>query len=550
MRASARQVVWAIHAGTRARASSFHSLAAAHRHQAVDCAAHGAQLCRATQAAAAWRRRAVGCGSRRASVSVTRSPSYAQLAAADVAFFQEILGASGVVTDADDLVKYNKDWMNKYEGQSRLALRPKTTEQVARILQYCNERKLAVVPQGGNTGLVGGSIPLFDEIVLSLGNMDSVVSFDARSGVVVCEAGCILQNLEAFVNQQGFMIPLDLGAKGSCQIGGNVATNAGGLRLLRYGSLKGSVLGVEAVLADGTVLDCLNTLRKDNTGVDIKQLMIGSEGTLGVITKVAIATPRLPSSRQVVVVACTSFEAVVETVGHAQAALSEIVSACEFFDAECLDLVLSEQMEGCRAPLAAPHPFYVLIETSGSSEEHDSAKLMGFLEHGLSLGTLVDGVVAQDGAQFRDLWKLRESIPLALVKRGRVFKYDLSVPMADMYALCEETRARLQGGGFADAEVFGYGHLGDGNLHLNVTCPADLGCRGEGVLALLEPFVYEWTALRRGSVSAEHGIGQFKKQQLPLSKSPPAIALMREIKAMMDPHSILNPYKVLPDDRA
>jgi FAD/FMN-containing dehydrogenase len=269
-----------------------------------------------------------------------RSPAYAHVEERDVMFFRALLGDAGVITDHDDLVPYNTDWMKIYQGQSKLALRPKTTEQVAQIMRYCNERGLAVVPQGGNTGLVGGSVPLFDEIVLSLSGMDKVISFDDRSGVVICEAGCILQNLESFVNEKGFMVPLDLGAKGTCQIGGNVATNAGGLRLVRYGSLKGSVLGLEAVLADGTVLDSLNTLRKDNTGYDVKQLLIGSEGSLAIITKVALATPRKPQSMQVVVLACSSFQRVLDAVSLAQRTLSEIVSAIEFFDQECLSLLV------------------------------------------------------------------------------------------------------------------------------------------------------------------------------------------------------------------
>jgi FAD/FMN-containing dehydrogenase len=289
--------------------------------------------------------------------------------------------------------------MKKYHGQSKLALRPKTTEQVSKILKYCNERCLAVVPQGGNTGLVGGSIAVFDEIVLSLGNMNRVISFDESSGVVVCEAGCVLQHLESFVNERGFIIPLDLGAKGTCQIGGNVATNAGGLRLVRYGSLKGSVLGIEAVLADGTVLDTLNTLRKDNTGYDVKQLLIGSEGSLGVITKVAISTPRKPKSVQVAVVGVESWAKVLATCGLAQRSLTEIISAVEFLDQECLALLLSSKMPGCRDPMPDKHAFYILIETSGSNAEHDMAKLMSFLEEGVATGCVVDGVVAQDGAQ-------------------------------------------------------------------------------------------------------------------------------------------------------
>ena len=347
----------------------------------------------------ARRQRVAHSQTRAASSALVRSSKYARLEDRDVAFFKEVLGPAGVISDHEDLVPYNTDWMKKYHGQSTLALRPKTTEQVSKILKYCNERCLAVVPQGGNTGLVGGSIPVFDEIVLSLGNMNRVISFDESSGVVVCEAGCVLQHLESFVNERGFIIPLDLGAKGTCQIGGNVATNAGGLRLVRYGSLKGSVLGIEAVLADGTVLDTLNTLRKDNTGYDVKQLLIGSEGSLGVITQVAISTPRKPKSVQVAVVGVESWAKVLATCGLAQRSLTEIISAVEFLDQECLALLLSSKMPGCRDPMPDKHAFYILIETSGSNAEHDMAKLMSFLEEGVATGCVVDGVVAQDGAQ-------------------------------------------------------------------------------------------------------------------------------------------------------
>jgi FAD/FMN-containing dehydrogenase len=326
----------------------------------------------------ARRQRVAHSQTRAASSALVRSSKYARLEDRDVAFFKELLGPAGVISDHEDLVPYNTDWMKKYHGQSKLALRPKTTEQVSKILKYCYERCLAVVPQGGNTGLVGGSIAVFDEIVLSLGN---------------------LQHLESFVNERGFIIPLDLGAKGTCQIGGNVATNAGGLRLVRYGSLKGSVLGIEAVLADGTVLDTLNTLRKDNTGYDVKQLLIGSEGSLGVITKVAISTPRKPKSVQVAVVGVESWAKVLATCGLAQRSLTEIISAVEFLDQECLALLLSSKMPGCRDPMPDKHAFYILIETSGSNAEHDMAKLMSFLEEGVATGCVVDGVVAQDGAQ-------------------------------------------------------------------------------------------------------------------------------------------------------
>lgn len=281
---------------------------------------------------------------RQAFATFARSSSFAQLTDAHIAHFRALLGgeassAAAVVTDADALAPMNRDWMNKYHGKSTLALRPSSTEQVAAIMRYCNEQHLAVVPQGGNTGLVGGSVPVHDEIILSLQRMSRIESFDAVSGVLVCEAGCVLEALDTHLSQHGFMMPLDLGAKGSCMIGGNVSTNAGGLRLVRYGSLHGTVLGVEVVLADGRVLDLLTTLRKDNTGYDLKQLFIGAEGTLGVVTRCAILVPRRPQSTQVAYLACASYEKVLETMCSAREKLGEIISAIEFQDRRSLEYV-------------------------------------------------------------------------------------------------------------------------------------------------------------------------------------------------------------------
>jgi len=451
-----------------------------------------------------------------------------------------------VVTDAEDLIPFNKCWMEKYQGAAQVALKPKNTEQVSAILRYCNDKRIAVVPQGGNTGLVGGSVPVHDEIVLSTSLLNEIESFSAQDAVVVCGAGCILQSLDSHLAEKGFMVPLDLGAKGSCQIGGNVATNAGGLRLVRYGSLHGTVLGVEAVLADGTIVDNVSSLRKDNTGYHLHHLLIGSEGTLGVITKVAIATPRRPKSVQVAVLACQSFQDVVEGMQAARAQLSEIISAIEFLDRDCLDLVVAEPMYHLRDPLPDPYRFYLLIETSGSNAEHDQAKLEAFLESSMTEGLVQDGVVAQDGVQGGELWKLREKIPLALQTQGKVFKYDLSMATESMYELVETMRSRLRPR-YPDAKVFGYGHLGDGNLHLNITAPADTD---PAILDEIEPFVYEWTAERKGSVSAEHGIGVMKTGAIHLSKSGEMLALMRKIKEIYDPNAILNPYKMLPPSSA
>ncbi|XP_064341456.1 D-2-hydroxyglutarate dehydrogenase, mitochondrial isoform X2 [Camelus dromedarius] len=421
-------------------------------------------------------------------------------------------------------------------GSSKVLLRPRTSQEVAHILRYCHERNLAVSPQGGNTGMVGGSVPVFDEIILSTTLMNQVMSFHDVSGVLVCQAGCILEELGRYVEERGFLMPLDLGAKGSCHIGGNVATNAGGLRFLRYGSLRGTVLGLEVVLADGTILNCLTSLRKDNTGYDLKQLFIGSEGTLGVITAVSILCPPKPSAVNVAFLGCPGFAEVLQTFSTCRQKLGEILSAFEFMDAECMKLV------ELHLRLASPvreSPFYVLIETSGSGAGHDAEKLSDFLEQVLGSGLVTDGTLATDQRRIKMLWSLRERITEALSRDGYVYKYDLSLPVERLYDLVSDLRARL---GPRAKHVVGYGHLGDGNLHLNVTAEAfDVS-----LLGALEPYVYEWTARQRGSVSAEHGLGFKKRDVLCYSKPPEALQLMQQLKALLDPKGILNPYKTLP----
>ncbi|XP_027658142.2 D-2-hydroxyglutarate dehydrogenase, mitochondrial isoform X1 [Falco rusticolus] len=415
-------------------------------------------------------------------------------------------------------------------------LKPQTTAEVSQVLRYCYERNLAVNPQGGNTGLVGGSVPVFDEIILSTALMNKIISFDKVSGILVCQAGCILEKLNEYLEDQGFIMPLDLGAKGSCHIGGNVATNAGGLRLLRYGSLRGTVLGLEVVLADGSILDCLTSLRKDNTGYDLKQLFIGSEGTLGVITAVSILCPQKPKAVNLAFLGCQSFAKVLETFTTSRAMLGEILSACEFMDEKCMELV--ERHLKLSNPLTGS-PFYVLIETSGSDSTHDADKLNNFLEQAMTSGLVADGTVAMDAKKIKTLWSLRERITEALTHDGYVYKYDISLPVGKLYDLVMDMRARL---GQSAKNVVGYGHLGDGNLHLNITAES----YSHFLLDAIEPYVYEWTARHKGSISAEHGLGFKKKQYIHYSKSNEAIFLMQRFKAMLDPKGILNPYKTLP----
>ena len=479
------------------------------------------------------------------SAGVARSPQYAQLTADDIAHFRSILASpdTAVITDTDELAAVSIDWMKKYRGNAALLLRPASTAEVAAILHYCNERSLAVVPQGGNTGLVGGGVPLFDEIVLSLARLNRIVAMDEVSGIVTVQAGCILEQLSNYLDPLGYIVPLDLGAKGTCHIGGNIATNAGGLRLVRYGSLHGSVLGLEVVTAEGRIVDMQSTLRKDNTGYDLKQLFVGSEGTLGVITTANILTPRKPTSVHVAFLALHSFQAVLDVMVAARTQLSDIVSAIEFLDRPSMELVL-KHIPGSRDPLTTPHPFYMLIETSGTRAEHDADKLNTFLEAAMAESQVDDGVVAQDDTQMKALWVLREHITDALGKQGTVYKYDISVPVHQFYEFVDHMRQRLTAvSGRLRLGVVGYGHLGDSNLHLNVWNEGDWD---RELFELIEPWLFERVKAARGSVSAEHGLGQTKAKYIGYSKSEEAVELMRAMKRMMDPKGILNPYKMLP----
>ncbi|ESR38837.1 D-2-hydroxyglutarate dehydrogenase [Citrus sinensis] len=467
-----------------------------------------------------------------------RNAAFSTLNSEDVSYFKELLGEKSVIQDEDVLLAANEDWMRKYRGSSKLLLQPRTTNEVSQILKYCNSRLLAVVPQGGNTGLVGGSVPVFDEVIINMGSMNNIITFDKGSGVLVCEAGCILENLVSFLDDHGFIMPLDLGAKGSCQIGGNVSTNAGGLRLVRYGSLHGNVLGLEAVLANGDVIDMLGTLRKDNTGYDLKHLFIGSEGSLGIVTKVSIHTPPKLSSVNLAFLACRDYFSCQKLLREAKRKLGEILSAFEFLDNQSMDLVLT-YLEGVRNPFSSSmHNFYVLIETTGSEESYDREKLEAFLLSSMEGGLISDGVIAQDINQASSFWRIREGIAEALMKAGAVYKYDLSLPIEKMYDLVEKMRQRLG----ETAKVIGYGHLGDGNLHLNISAPR----YDDMIFAQIEPYVYEWTSEHRGSISAEHGLGLMKANKIFYSKSPKTVQLMSSIKKLLDPNGILNPYKVLP----
>ncbi|KAI8084787.1 uncharacterized protein BX664DRAFT_300287 [Halteromyces radiatus] len=475
-----------------------------------------------------------------------RHPQFKKQTQQDLNYFESIVGRQGYINGKEEMVPYNTDWMNKFRGQSQLVLMPRTTQQVSAILNYCHDQNLAIVPQGGNTGLVGGSVPVFDEIILNLKNMNRIRSFDSVSGILTADAGCILEVLDNWLAEKGYMMPLDLAAKGSCHIGGNIATNAGGLRLLRYGSLHGTVLGLEVVLPNGTILNNMSTLRKDNTGFDLKQLFIGSEGTIGVITGVSILTPLRSKAVNVALLGLNSFDDVQVAFKQSRMDLSEILSAFEFWDIHSFKMF--KKHFNHKEVMAKDYPFYILIETSGSNKDHDDQKLTSYLEQMMINGIAQDGVVAQDQQQMRDLWGIRDGLTEALGKEPAVYKYDISIPVAKIWDCTEDMRYHLQAGGvFGQSDspvidVVAYGHIGDGNVHLNIVTK-DLDSR---VSDLIEPYLFEWVAKHQGSISAEHGLGVAKNEFLGYSKSPEMIDLMKTMKTMLDPKGIMNPYKYLP----
>ncbi|ORX79838.1 FAD-binding domain-containing protein [Anaeromyces robustus] len=490
--------------------------------------------------------------------NLIRDERYNRLTKEHVEYFKSILPKDNVICSLDDseetkkeLLKYNIDWMKKYRGQSQLVLLPTSTDEVSQCLRYCNENNLAVVPQSGNSGLVGGSVPVFDEIIISTKAMNKIIDFDDVSGVLTCNAGCVLADLEAYVEERGFMVPLDMGSKKYCCIGGNVSSNAGGLRYLRYGSLHSNVLGLEVVLANGQVIDNLSKLRKDSTGYDIKQLFIGAEGTLGIITNVAISTPRKPKAVNAVFLSTDSWENVQAIYKTAKEHLQEIISAFEFFDEDAYSLV--KQHMQLQVPLKEENKFYVLVETHGSNKQHDNEKLHSFLEAIKTSNVAREGYVSKDDQQTRSFWIIRESVPVACSKNGAVFKYDLSIPIAQIYDVAIYMRKYLKEAnvyrpGDETSEVINvaaYGHIGDGNIHINISCKS----YSEEIANLIEPEIFYWTRDHNGVISGEHGLGLMKGKYLAISKPGSMIRIMESIKNILDPNYIMNPYKYLPKKR-
>jgi len=379
----------------------------------------------------------------------------------DIAYFNSVLKSPAIINKSD-MEPYNKDWLSTYKGNSSIVLRPQSTEEVSQVLKYCNENKIAVVPQGGNTGLVGGSVPVFDEVIINMGLMNKIEYLDVVNGTMICEAGCVLEQLSNYLDERGCMMPLDLGAKGSCQIGGNLSTAAGGLRFLRYRSLHANTLGLEIVLPNGEILSNLKTIKKDNTGYHLDHLFIGSEGSLGIITKACIQVPPKPLTNYVVLFGVHSFQQCIEIYRLSRSNLSSIMSAFEYFDNACLNLVLDTNLDA-RNPLDEQYPYYVLVEVQGFDNDHDQLKILEFSEMLQENSLVADATFANDMTKVKQLWMLRETITTGLTKAGATYKYDISIPLQHMDKMVINFRKEMIQRKLP-IEVLGYGHMGDENL--------------------------------------------------------------------------------------
>jgi FAD/FMN-containing dehydrogenase len=457
-----------------------------------------------------------------------------------------IVGAQYVVTDPADMAGNLREWRDLYTGRALCMVRPRATADVAAIMRLAHETDTPVVPQGGNTGGVGGQIP--DQsgraILLSLARMDVIRDIEPKSSLMTAEAGVILQKAQEAAQAVDRLFPLSLAAEGSCTIGGNLATNAGGTGVIAYGNMRDLVLGLEVVLPDGRVWNALSGLHKDNAGYEMKHLFIGSEGTLGVVTAATLKLFPNPRGRVTAFAGVASPAAALELLGRARGDSVGTLTTFELIPRLGVEMVVGG-VPGVRDPLAAPHPWYVLLEVSSQREEGLRESVEEMLAAAIEAGEVDDVAVASSLDQRRNLWRLREELPMAQGLEGGSIKHDISVPIADVPEFMAEALAMLEER-FPGCRPCPFGHLGDGNIHFNVTQPK--GVDKAAFLALYRPMneaMFDIVHRYRGSIAAEHGVGQHKREQLPRYKDPVAIEMMRALKRALDPKGIMNPGKVL-----
>ncbi len=461
---------------------------------------------------------------------------------------RSVLGPGGFFEEPALIEPYLVDFRRLYHGASRFVARPATTEQVAATVQICADHRIGIVPHGGNTSYCGGATPdrSGSQIILSLQRMNRIRACDPGGFSVTAEAGCTLLQVQQAADQAQRLFPLSLGSEGTCQIGGNISTNAGGTAVLRYGVMRDLVLGLEVVLPDGRVLDQLRSLRKDNTGYDVKQWFIGAEGSLGIITAACLKLFSRPAAYLTAFIGIQDLRGAVALLSEIRARMGDAVVAFEVMPRLAIELTI-KHIAGVRDPLQAPHPWYVLLEVALSDEvgQH-SERFAGLLATSLQGGAIRDAVLASSESQRLALWHIRENVPAAQSREGASIKHDVSLPVAAIAEFVQVAGAAtvaLAPG----ARMVAYGHLGDGNLHFNFSqpanqSPAEFLARSEAV----NHAVHDLVAAYGGSISAEHGIGQLKVEELQRYEDPVAWDLMRLLKRSLDPHGIMNPGKVLP----
>jgi len=461
---------------------------------------------------------------------------------------KELLGPGGYIDDPQDMGPYVSEPRGRWPGTTQLIARPNSVEDVSAIVKICQGSQIPIVPQGGNTGLAGGNTPLGDEIVVSLSRLNTIREVDAAGFSMTVDAGCILADIQAQANDANRLFPLSLAAEGSCQIGGNLSTNAGGVHVLRYGSARDLVLGLEVVLPDGRIWNGLRKLRKDNTGYDLKQLFLGAEGTLGIITGAVLKLFPKPRQKVVALVGLRELESVVALLSLAQESHGEVLNAFELIPRLAIDFVTTH-LPDCTDPLATQHAWYALIELATADDNTPLTPVLeNLLAKAIDLQLVEDGVIAQNEAQAANIWRLREEISDIQKHEGGSIKHDVSVPVQMIPAFITEASQAVEQA-IPGIRPVPFGHIGDGNIHFNLTQPKG---------AATAPYLDQWEAINEivhdivarydGSFSAEHGIGRAKVDELRKYKSPLELELMANLKNSLDPNNIMNPGRILSED--
>ena len=465
-----------------------------------------------------------------------------------IAELKAIVGSAGFLETPSDVAPYCRSWRDDWQGRVPLVVRPQTTEEVARVVVACARAGVPIVPQGGNTGLTGASQPGEDmsEIVLSTSRMRRILGIDPVNDTITVEAGVVLKEIQNAADAADRLFPLSLGAEGSCQIGGNISTNAGGVQVLRYGNTRALVLGLEVVLPDGRVWNGLRSLRKDNTGYDMKQLFIGAEGTLGIITGAVLRLFPKPTATETAWIALESPEKGVALLGHMQRTMGEAVSAFELLCRAIIDFLL-KGVPGHEDPMREVHPWYVLMNVTGQGAPGSlHGPLSDALESAMEAGLIVDAQIASSGAQAAKLWKMRESLAEAQLAAGGSIAHDVSVPVSRIPEFIQRADAALAAA-YPGIRHCAFGHVGDGNMHYNPVRPVDIDWPTfKQQRPNINRIVHDVVVELGGSISAEHGIGRSRLAELAHYKSPVELDLLRAMKRALDPGNIMNPGKVVP----